>query len=297
MNISNCRATVGLNARVTPTNGAASGTIQVGLNNEAIALDAATKIVSFEALVVGSASDLVLDLSDLDNTGSTAWTAGTAQVETATAVGTITGDGDAEVIVTASGMTGSPKTIDVAVLSGDTASDWAAKVRTALAADAAVSALFNVSGGGAAIVLTRKPTNSYSVKGASVGVYPANDATLNISLDNGTCTGITTAATSANTTSGVATAGAYAPDLTGDDIFGDGTSGLSSLDALFIKNDINSSALAYITQSTYLADYGLTSGATFIAGNINLLAPDDITIEPAAAGTQAVKLVITLAGS
>jgi hypothetical protein len=112
-----------------------------------------------------------------------------AQVETATAAGTITGDGNAAVIVTAVGMTGTPKTIDVAVVSGDTPAVWAGKVRTALAADGAVTALYAVGGTTTAIKLTRK-------------VPAANDGTLNISLDNGTCTGITTAASSANTTAG-----------------------------------------------------------------------------------------------
>jgi hypothetical protein len=116
-----------------------------------------------------------------------------AQVETATAAGTITGSGNATVIVTAAGMTGSPKTISVAVVNGDTAATWAGKVRTALAADSAVAALFTVGGSTTAITLTRT---------SPAGV--ANDSTLNISLDNGTCTGITTAGTSTNTTAGVA---------------------------------------------------------------------------------------------
>jgi hypothetical protein len=113
-----------------------------------------------------------------------------AQVETATAVGTITGSGNAAVVVTAAGMTGSPKTLNVAVLENDTAATWAGKVRTALGLDAAVTALFAVSGSGAEIILTKL-------------LPAANDATLNISLDNGTCTGITTAATSADTAAGV----------------------------------------------------------------------------------------------
>lgn len=112
------------------------------------------------------------------------------QVETATVVGTVTGSGDATVIVTASGMTGSPKTISVAVTDTDTAAVVAGKIRTALAADADVSALFTVSGATDKVILTRITS-------------AANDATLNISVDNGTCTGLTTAASSANTTSGV----------------------------------------------------------------------------------------------
>lgn len=118
----------------------------------------------------------------------------TFQVETATAVGTITGAGNATVTVTALGMTNSPKAISVAVANADTASAWAAKVRTALAADVNVAAFFTVSGAGAAIVLT-------AINAA------ANDATMNVALANGTSTGITAAPTSANTTAGVAPRG------------------------------------------------------------------------------------------
>jgi len=115
-----------------------------------------------------------------------------AQVETATVAGTVTGSGNAAVIVTSAGMTGSPKTIQVAVLENDTASDVAGKIRTALGLDAAVIALFAVSGATDKVILTRLAP-------------AANDATLNISIDNGTCTGLTTAATSADTTAGVVT--------------------------------------------------------------------------------------------
>jgi len=122
---------------------------------------------------------------------------GTAQVETATVVGTIepAGAGNAEVIVTAAGMTGSPKTIPVAVANDDTASDVAGKIRTALIADADVgdptTGFFTVTGADENIILTAK-------------VKAANDATLNISIDNDTCAGLTAAPTSANTTAGVA---------------------------------------------------------------------------------------------
>jgi phage tail sheath gpL-like len=115
------------------------------------------------------------------------------QVETATAVGTIAGTGNATVVVTAFQMNNSPKTISVAVTSGDTAATWAGKVRTALAADVDVSAWFTVSGAGASIVLTTKTAAVFG-----------NDPTMNVSLANGTSTGITAAPTSANTTAGVA---------------------------------------------------------------------------------------------
>jgi len=115
---------------------------------------------------------------------------GTAQVETATVVGTIAGAGNATVITTAAGMTGSPITTSVAVLFNDTADTVAGKIRTALAAEANITARFAVGGVGAQVVLTRL-------------VAAANDATLNININNGTCTGLTAAATSANTTAGV----------------------------------------------------------------------------------------------
>lgn len=114
-----------------------------------------------------------------------------AQVETATVVGTVTLAGNATVVVTCTGMTGTPKTISVAVALNDTAALVAGKIRTALAADTAVAALFTVGGTGAEVVLTKK-------------AIAANIANLNVSIDNGTCTGLTTAASSADTTAGVA---------------------------------------------------------------------------------------------
>lgn len=120
---------------------------------------------------------------------------GTAQVETATVVGTIdvAGAGDAEVIVTAAGMTNSPKAVSVAVANDDTDAQVATKIRAALALDADVSAFFTISGAGADVILTRRAAAD-------------NDATLNIAIDNDTCTGLTAAPTSADTTAGVAPA-------------------------------------------------------------------------------------------
>lgn len=119
---------------------------------------------------------------------------GVQQVETATVVGTITVSGNAAVIVTAAAMLNSPKTIQVPVANTDSASAAAGKIRTALVADADVghvaTGLFNVSGSGANIVLTTKRKK-------------ANDTTVNVSIANGTCTGLTAAPTSANTTAGV----------------------------------------------------------------------------------------------
>lgn len=114
-----------------------------------------------------------------------------AQVETATVVGTITKAGNASVVVTCTGMTGSPKTLSVAVDLDDDAEAVAAKIRAALADDDAVTAMFEVGGVEDEIVLTRLAP-------------AANISNLNIAIDNDTCEGLTTAATSEDTTAGVA---------------------------------------------------------------------------------------------
>ncbi len=131
------------------------------------------------------------DLTARSITVTLATDAGTKQVETATAAGTITTAGNVAVTVL-SGATGTV-TLAVAAALNDTASQWAAKVRTALAANTTIAANFVVSGSTTAIVLTPL-------------LAAANDTTLNIGLADGTSVGVTTAASSANTTPGVAPA-------------------------------------------------------------------------------------------
>jgi len=120
---------------------------------------------------------------------------GTKQVETATVAGTIAADGagNAKVIITAAGMTNSPKTISVAVANSDNATAVAGKIRTALTADADVghttTGFFVVSGATDKVILTVKTA-------------VANDTTMNIAIDNDDCEGLTAAPASANTTAG-----------------------------------------------------------------------------------------------
>lgn len=111
------------------------------------------------------------------------------QAETATAAGTITASGNIAVTVTGSLVTGSPLAVSVPALNGDTADVWAGKVRAALLALPAVTTNYNVAGSSTTIILTTK-------------VNAANDTSLNIALANGTTTGVTAAATSANTVAG-----------------------------------------------------------------------------------------------
>jgi hypothetical protein len=118
---------------------------------------------------------------------------GTCQVETATVVGTITGDGNASFTLTAAGMTGSPITESVAVLTDDTPAEVATKAVTQLNTNSNITDLFNIAADDDDVVVTRL-------------VPAANDATLNLAYDNDTCTGLTGDATSADTTAGSATA-------------------------------------------------------------------------------------------
>jgi hypothetical protein len=120
---------------------------------------------------------------------------GRPQVDTATVAGTIgsTGGGNATVIVTAAGMAGSPITVSVAVANSDTATMVAVKVRAALAANATIAAFFTIGGTGTTVVLTRTVSAAY-------------DSSINIDVDNGTCTGLTDAPTSVHTTAGMVSA-------------------------------------------------------------------------------------------
>lgn len=114
----------------------------------------------------------------------------TQQVETITVDGTCTGSGDATVVITCPRLPGSPITLSVPVLNTDTAAQMTTKIKAALNLSD-ITYYFDIGGGSTTITLTSKTAQS-------------NAALLNVSLDNGTCSGITPAPTSANTTAGVA---------------------------------------------------------------------------------------------
>ena len=120
----------------------------------------------------------------------------TKQIETATVIGTIGVTGNASVIVTSARMGNSPKTFSVAVTSGDDAIAVALAIAIELAMDPDVSAAFAVINATNTVKLTEH-------------VDATNDATLNISIDNDTCTGLTPAPTSANTQAGIGITNGY----------------------------------------------------------------------------------------
>jgi hypothetical protein len=121
----------------------------------------------------------------------------TKQIETATVVATITLAGNAKAVITGAYISGSPVTVSFAVLLGDNASAVALAARTALALNAAVSDQYQVSGATDKIILTDRTAR-------------ANDSTLNIATDNNGCTGITAAASSADTQAGAGLTNSYA---------------------------------------------------------------------------------------
>lgn len=267
MELSQQVATYGLRATATPQGTNVKNDVQIGNGTTIVSLSSATQIYSLKGWVA-SGSTLTLEMA----TGIATFTNvdGVAQVETATAVGTITAAGNASVTVTSANVTGSPKTISVPVLNGDTAAQWADKVRIAIAADAAISTMFDVSGATTAIVLTAKPTATQELDGYSKDFYLANDATLNIALANGTCTGITTAATSTNTTAGVITSGGFVVDGDGKDFEG---YSLASGNLLAFEIVASGTASFYET-GTF--NSSIKNGATV---TINQDGVDDLTIE------------------
>ena len=92
----------------------------------------------------------------------------------------ITTSGNATVVVTANGMTNSPITLSVPVVSGDSATTVANKVNAALGQNSDITNFFTISAANGSFVRLTAKTAA------------ANDPTLNISIANGTCTGLTT---------------------------------------------------------------------------------------------------------
>jgi hypothetical protein len=145
------------------------------------------------AQLIAAITSQAATLGKIIQPGDITGAGGTAQVETNTVVGTIDADGNIPVTVRAANSVAlaAGKTVQVAVLNGDSASVVGGKIRAALAADTDVNAFFIVSGTGANYILTAR-------------TRAANDTAMNAGHTNGTATGLTPSATSVNTTPGVA---------------------------------------------------------------------------------------------
>jgi hypothetical protein len=210
MNLSTARATIGLQAKATPTSTAVGGSVPIGANPTVVSFPDADVIYAVRAFFAAGSPELDLATTTGSTTGSTAWVAGAAQIETATAAGTASASGNVTTTVTSAGMTGSPLAITTAILNGDTPTVWAGKVRTSLAANATIAERFDVSGTTTSIILTRKPGAVLTSDNETVNLFLATDATLNIALAGPA--GVTAAATSANTVAGTVTSGVLIRD-------------------------------------------------------------------------------------
>ena len=179
------------------------------------------------AMLIASGDTLTLDFETGAVTGTVA---GVLQVETATIVAAsgATTAGNLTVTVTSPLVTGSPLAISVPLtLAENTASLVAAEVRTVLAATTAVTDHYTVGGSAATYSLTAL-------------VKAPNDATLNLAHINDTSAGITTSATSANTTAGVGESIAYKVEGTAwnaTDSAGIALPTMTKLHSVLIKSD------------------------------------------------------------
>lgn len=157
-------------------------------------------------------------------------------METATVIAAsgITGSGNATVVVTASGMSGSPKTISVPVTTTEhtSAALIAAAIVSSLNADAAYSALFTATTDGANVV-----SKANSIWSGTPAIYPDDVVNHNISIANGTCTGITTASSSTDTTTGVASSGTKVYDGDAKDIEGADLASINQIKGILIETE------------------------------------------------------------
>jgi hypothetical protein len=192
---------------------------------------------SIRMIFAASGDEATLNPLTGDTTGTDSFTAGVAQVESATivAASAASANGNLPLVITAAGMTGSPLTVNVALTTTahTTAALIAEACRTTLAANTAVAALFTVGGSSATITLTRKSTSTYTVPGGTLNLYPANDATLNILIP--TARGVTGASSSTDTTAGVASAGVKVYD-NGVNFEGNTLTTLTEINGILIKS-------------------------------------------------------------
>lgn len=192
MPIENVLAGSGLYGTYAMTRKGITGSPQVGVSRSPVNLPLATEGVTFEVIVDGTNTvEIALDDFAVNLTG-----AGVAQVETATVVGTVTVSGSMQVAVTSPLLDDNPTTITFSVTNGDTASDVATEMRSALSGFAAITDHFTVGGAGANVTLT-------------ANVAARNDTTFNIAYSNLSASGITPDATSTDTTAGVEPAACY----------------------------------------------------------------------------------------
>lgn len=203
----------GTSFTASPASSLTTGRVTVGTSAAQQSFATADIGYAISARLTTSSTTATLDVQTGVCTGSAAFVAGVAQVETATVVAAAgaTSSGNCIVTVTGSTLTGSPLAVTIPLTtSANTATLVASALAAGLNANAAIAAKYSVTSSGADIILT--------VKADANGNYLANDGTLNIAIPSGL--GITAAPTSADTTAGVVSSGVQVLDGDGKDFEG-----------------------------------------------------------------------------
>lgn len=112
---------------------------------------------------------------------------GVPEQATGNLAGSVTAAGNASVVVTSAFLAGSPITVPVPVLNGDTPTAYAAKVAAALNANAVFNQAFVASNATIVLKITRNPNLS------------GEDASLLFTVSTGTAVGITTVSSTITT--------------------------------------------------------------------------------------------------
>lgn len=203
----------GTSFTASPASSLTTGRVTVGTSAAQQSFATADIGYAISARLTTSSTTATLDVQTGVCTGSAAFVAGVAQVETATVVAAAgaTSSGNCIVTVTGSTLTGSPLAVTIPLTtSANTATLVASALAAGLNANTAIAAKYSVASSGADIILT--------VKADANGNYLADDGTLNIAIPGGL--GITAAPTSADTTAGVVSSGVQVLDGDGKDFEG-----------------------------------------------------------------------------
>ena len=231
----------GTSFTASPASSLTTGRVTVGTSAAQQSFATADIGYAISARLTTSSTTATLDVQTGVCTGSAAFVAGVAQVETATVVAAAgaTSSGNCIVTVTGSTLTGSPLAVTIPLTtSANTATLVASALASGLNANAAIAAKYSVTSSGADIVLT--------VKADANGNYLANDGTLNIAIPSGL--GITAAPTSADTTAGVVSSGVQVLDGDGKDFEGVTLPSMARIYALEINVTSGSASASNGTQ-------------------------------------------------
>lgn len=231
----------GTSFTASPASSLTTGRVTVGTSAAQQSFATADIGYAISTRLTTSSTTATLDVQTGVCTGSAAFVAGVAQVETATVVAAAgaTSSGNCIVTVTGSTLTGSPLAVTIPLTtSANTATLVASALASGLNANTAIAAKYSVASSGADIILT--------VKADANGNYLANDGTLNIAIPGGL--GITAAATSADTTAGVVSSGVQVLDGDGKDFEGVTLPSMARIYALEINVTSGSASASNGTQ-------------------------------------------------